>query len=156
MFVLTGTAGHIPWLQLTVFVVLRWLDSPSGIMALQGFLWMPAEQHSYRALTTAAYNHVMCLSYDFHSNKQTGDVWSSIVQGRAVNWFIETILFQVFPMMADLVFAFAYFFIVFGTYMALIVGSVTVVYLYVTFKLSAMKNATRREMNHVSHDPLRL
>lgn len=149
---LTGTAGRIPWVQLTFYVALRWLDSASGVEALQNFLWMPIEQYSYRSLTGAAYNHVMSLSYDFHSNKQTGDVWSSIAQGRAVNGFVETILFQVFPMLADLLVAFAYFFIVFGTYMALIVGSVMVVYLYATFKLSIARNSTRRELNNVSHD----
>jgi ABC-type transport system involved in Fe-S cluster assembly fused permease/ATPase subunit len=111
---------------------------------------MPLDQYSHRTLTTAAYNHVMSLSYDFHSNKKTGEIWSSITQGRAVNGFIETILFQVIPMLVDLCVAFAYFFILFDAYMALIVAVVSVVYLWVTAKLSAMRNDIRRDLNLVS------
>jgi len=92
----------------------------------------------------------MSLSYDFHSNKKTGEIWSSITQGRAVNGFIETILFQVIPMLVDLCVAFAYFFILFDAYMALIVAVVSVVYLWVTAKLSAMRNDIRRDLNLVS------
>ena len=111
---------------------------------------MPIDQYSYRSLGGAAYDHVMNLSYDFHSSKRTGEVWSAIVQGRSVNGFIESILFQVLPMIADLFVGFAYFFIVFDVYMALIVGAISVTYLWATFKLSAMRSESRRELNLVS------
>lgn len=139
--------GEFPWIQLVLYVLYRWLDSGSGVQALQQYLWMPVDQFSYRALTTAAYNHVMSLSYDFHSNKKTGEVWHSISQGRSVNGFIESMLFQVLPMLVDLCVAFGYFFIFFDIYMALIVAVVSVVYLWVTTKLSAMKSYTRRDLN---------
>jgi ABC-type transport system involved in Fe-S cluster assembly fused permease/ATPase subunit len=151
--VLTG-AGRVPWSPLTLFVLFRWLDSGSGVQALQQYLWMPIDQYTHRSLTVAAYNHLMSLSYDFHSNKKTGEVWSSIAQGRSVNGFIESILFQVGPMLVDLCIAFAYFFWAFDAYMALIVAAVSVVYLWATFKLSAMRTDLRRELNTVGiHHP---
>ena len=144
---LTKGEDRLPWIELVLYVTYRWLDSGSGVQALQQYLWMPVDQYSYRTLTTAAYNHVMALSYDFHSNKKTGEVWHSISQGRSVNGFIESMLFQVLPMLVDLCVAFAYFFIVFDVYMALIVAVVSVVYLWTTTKLSAMKSNTRRDLN---------
>jgi ABC-type transport system involved in Fe-S cluster assembly fused permease/ATPase subunit len=122
--------------------------SRAGVSAIQSYLWMPIDQYTHRSLTTAAYNHVMSLSYDFHTSRNTGEIWSSINQGRSVSGFIDTFLFQVGPMVIDLCVAFAYFYILFDMYMALIVAVVSVSFLYVTAKLSARKNALRRELNH--------
>ncbi|KAF8541043.1 hypothetical protein BDD12DRAFT_876263 [Trichophaea hybrida] len=114
-------------------------------LGFPGYLWMPLDQYTHRSLTTAAYNHVMSLSYDFHMGKKTGEIWSSIAQGRSVNGFIETVFFQIVPMLVDLCVAFAYFFHSFDAYMALIVAVVSVVYLWVTAKLSAIRNDMRRD-----------
>lgn len=141
--------GSVPWVQVSLYVIYRWLDSGSGISALQRYLWMPIDQYSYRSITTAAYNHVMSLSHDFHTNKKTGELYTSVNQGRSVNGFIESILFAVLPMLADLCVAFAYFFWVFNSYMALIVAVVSVVYLWVTTKLGTMRNQMRRDFNAV-------
>ena len=114
----------------------RWLDSGAGVPTVQRYLWMPVEQYSYRSITVAAYNHMMNMSLDYHSNKDTGEVYTAITQGRSVNGFIEMVLFSVFPMMADLVVAFAYLYLVFGIYMAAIVSLVSGMYMYVTSVLS--------------------
>ncbi|KAA8914322.1 hypothetical protein FN846DRAFT_771298, partial [Sphaerosporella brunnea] len=151
-----GNTGRIPWSQLTFFIVFRWLDSTAGVAALQSYLWIPIDQFSHRSLTVASYNHVMSLSYDYHTGKKTGDVWSSITQGRSVNGFIESILFQVVPMLVDLVIAFGYFFWAFGTYMALIVAVVSISYLWITFKLSAMRNDLRRNLNMTSRNEINI
>lgn len=141
--------GSIPWVQVSLYVMYRWLDSGSGISALQRYLWMPIDQYAYRSITTAAYNHVMSLSHDFHTNKKTGDLYSSVNQGRSVNGFIESVLFSVLPMLADLCVAFVYFYIAFNSYMALIVAVVSMVYLWVTARLGARKNQMRRDFNAV-------
>ncbi|KAI5838618.1 hypothetical protein DFP73DRAFT_616350 [Morchella snyderi] len=142
--------GSIPWVQVSLYVMYRWLDSGSGISALQRYLWMPIDQYAYRSITTAAYNHVMSLSHDFHTNKKTGDLYSSVNQGRSVNGFIESVLFSVLPMLADLCVAFVYFYIAFNSYMALIVAVVSMVYLWVTARLGARKNQMRRDFNAAS------
>lgn len=141
--------GTIPWFQVSFYVLYRWLDSGSGISALQRYLWIPIDQYAYRSITTAAYNHVMSLSHDFHSNKKTAELYTSVNQGRSVNGFVESVLFAVLPMLVDLCVAFAYFFIVFNAYMALIVAVVSIVYLWVTAKLGSMRNQIRRDFNSV-------
>lgn len=142
--------GSIPWVQVSLYVMYRWLDSGSGISALQRYLWMPIDQYAYRSITTAAYNHVMSLSHDFHTNKKTGDLYSSVNQGRSVNGFIESVLFSVLPMLADLCVAFVYFYVAFNSYMALIVAVVSMVYLWVTARLGSRKNQMRRDFNAAS------
>ncbi|KAG0636143.1 hypothetical protein HOY80DRAFT_1055299 [Tuber brumale] len=139
--------GAIPWLQVSIYVVFRWLDSGSGIPALHRYLWIPVDQYASRSITTAAYNHVMSLSHDFHTNKKSVEIYSSVRQGRSVNGFIESVLFAVLPMLADLCIAFAYFYYMFNAYMALIVAVVSIVYLYATAKLGATKNQIRRDYN---------
>ncbi|PWW73909.1 hypothetical protein C7212DRAFT_283744 [Tuber magnatum] len=143
----TGNGISIPWLQVSIYVVFRWLDSGSGIPALHRYLWIPVDQYASRSITTAAYNHVMSLSHDFHTNKKSVEIYSSVRQGRSVNGFIESVLFAVLPMLSDLCIAFAYFYYMFNAYMALIVAVVSIVYLYATAKLGATKNQIRRDYN---------
>ncbi|CUS14767.1 unnamed protein product [Tuber aestivum] len=142
-----GNGISIPWLQVSIYVVFRWLDSGSGIPALHRYLWIPVDQYASRSITTAAYNHVMSLSHDFHTNKKSVEIYSSVRQGRSVNGFIESVLFAVLPMLSDLCIAFAYFYYMFNAYMALIVAVVSIVYLYATAKLGATKNQIRRDYN---------
>ncbi|KAL7267837.1 hypothetical protein RUND412_009559 [Rhizina undulata] len=144
---LTAGNGAVPWFQVLLFVLFRWLDSGSGVSALQTYLWIPVDQYSYRSISTAAYNHVMSLSHDFHSNKKTADLYTSVTTGRSINGFIESVCFAVLPMLADLCVAFAYFYFKFDAYMALIVAVVSIVYLWVTAKLGSMRNQMRRDFN---------
>ncbi|KAH0542717.1 hypothetical protein FGG08_002952 [Glutinoglossum americanum] len=121
------------------------LGPNAGIGALRSYLWIPIDQYSYRAISTAAYNHIMNLSSDFHSNKKSGELYASIDQGRSINGFIDDVCFTVLPMLVDLIVAFGYFYYLFDAYMALIVGVVTVVYLWATTKLGAHQDQIRRD-----------
>lgn len=57
--------------------------------------------------------------------------------------FIDMILFSVFPMVADLIVAFAYFYVTFGIYMALIVTLVSCAYVWVTSRLNQKRSEMR-------------
>ncbi|KAI5805492.1 hypothetical protein DFH27DRAFT_644061 [Peziza echinospora] len=142
--------SHLPWKEVSIFIMFRWLDSGAGIPAVQRYLWVPVDQYAYRSITTAAYNHVMNLSSDFHTAKNTGELYSSVNQGRSVNGFVEMILFSIIPMLADLAVAFGYFYFVFGSYMALVVGIVSVLYVWVTAVLSRMRAQMRRNYNQTA------
>ncbi|KAI9786630.1 MAG: hypothetical protein M1839_006181 [Geoglossum umbratile] len=156
----TGRGG-VPWVQVSLYVFYRWLSSSAGIGALRSYLWIPIEQYSYRAISTAAYNHIMNLSSDFHSDKKSGELYASITQGRSINGFIDDVCFDVLPMLIDLIVAFGYFYYLFDAYMALIVGVVTVVYLWTTTKLGAQQDQIRRDYrtntrneSHVLHESM--
>ncbi|KAI9675807.1 MAG: hypothetical protein M1829_003232 [Trizodia sp. TS-e1964] len=137
------SVSQLPWLEVGLYAFYRWLVSGSGVEALKSYLWNPIEQNSYRAISTAAYSHIMNLSSSFHNSKESGRVYQAIDRGRSVKNLLETILFQIIPMLVDLVVAFAYFYFLFDAYMALIVGIVTVVFLWATTKLNSREIKTR-------------
>jgi len=125
---LSGEYGTIvmPWGHIVLYIVLRLLQGGNGLLgAMRGVLWLPISQYSYRELSVAAFEHVHSLSLDFHLGKKTGEVLSAMGKGSAVNTFLESLTFQVVPMMFDLCVAIAYFLVVFDAYYALVVSLVT-------------------------------
>jgi len=60
------------------------------------------------SLKTASYNQIMSLSRDFHTEKQSGELFKSIDQGRSITSLLDTLLFRTGPMLIDIVVAFSY------------------------------------------------
>ena len=144
MQALSLSLGNVPWLELSLYILYSWLNSGAGIFALKNYFWLPLEQYAYKAISTASYNHVMNLSSEFHDSKRSGELYQTINLGHSVNNLLETILFQILPMLVDLAVAFAYLYYLFGVYMALIVGAVVVAYLWASTYFNAWQITTRR------------
>ncbi|KAI9672327.1 MAG: hypothetical protein M1817_003349 [Caeruleum heppii] len=142
-----GEAPRLPWGDICLYIVYRFLQGGSGILgAMRSTLWIPIGQYSYQALSTSAFEHVHSLSLDFHLGKKTGEVLSALSKGNAINTFLEQVTFQVVPMLVDLCVAFAYFLIAFDAYYALVVAVVTFCYLYLTVRLAQWRSEIRRQM----------
>ena len=123
-----GTSrAHMPILEVLLWIVYRWLDS-SFVSQIKYLLWLPIEQYADGSLQKAAYNQVMSLSRDFHTEKRSGELYTSIGQGQSLRSMVEIILFKVVPMLVDLGVAFVYLCWVFGPYMALIVAATTMIF----------------------------
>ncbi|KAK3377671.1 hypothetical protein B0H63DRAFT_547232 [Podospora didyma] len=133
--------------QLGLLIFYEFLQGPSGLLgSLQAILWIPVSQHTYQALTTAAFEHVHSLSLDFHLGKRTGEVLSALNKGASINQFLEQVTFQVVPMLVDLAVAIVYFYIQFGAMYALFVSVITFYYLYLTIRMAATAADQRRDM----------
>ncbi|KAK2757039.1 hypothetical protein FQN54_005008 [Arachnomyces sp. PD_36] len=142
-----GERFRIPWLQICLYILYRWLQGTQGLVgSLRSYLWIPVGQYSYMELSTAAFEHVHGLSLDFHLGKKTGEVLSALSKGNSINTFLEQITFQVLPMLVDLGVAIGYFMIKFDTYYALVVAVVTFMYLYVTVRMAQWRAEMRRDM----------
>lgn len=129
------------------------LQGTSGLLgSMRSLLWIPVSQYSYRGLTTAAFNHVHCLSLDFHLSKRTGEVLSALNKGSAINQFLEQVTFQVIPMLFDLVLAISVFYFKFGPLYAEINLVDTCWYLYMTIKMAATRADHRREMTNADRE----
>ncbi|CAH0043305.1 unnamed protein product [Clonostachys solani] len=129
------------------------LQGQSGLLgSLRSMMWIPVSQHSYRGLTTAAFNHVHSLSLDFHLSKRTGEVLSALNKGSAINQFLEQVTFQVFPMMMDLFIAISVFYYKFGPLYAEINMVITCWYLYMTIKMASTRAEQRREMTNADRE----
>lgn len=71
---------------------------------------------------------------------------SALSKGGALNTFLDGLVFQLFPMVADLWIAAAYFFIMFDAFYSLMVISVTYFYIYITIYMAKYRGRARREM----------
>ncbi|KUJ08051.1 uncharacterized protein LY89DRAFT_765501 [Mollisia scopiformis] len=133
------------WIPVAVYALLRFVSGGAGIGWLKKWLWLPVEQYSYDALSTASHAHLMSLSSDFHDNKTSSDLTQAVHGGRSVTDLLETVCFQVLPMFIDLAVAFAFLWTLYGPYMGLLMASTAVTYLYVTTKLYSRRAAKRRD-----------
>ncbi|OTA92432.1 hypothetical protein M434DRAFT_21883 [Hypoxylon sp. CO27-5] len=141
--------GKLPHAQLLTYVLLRGLQGQQGVIgSIRALLWIPISQSTYRRLTSATFEHVLMLSLDFHLNKHIGEVMSALSKGSALNTFLDGFAFQLFPMVADLWIAAAYFMIEFDFLYALVVICVTWTYLYVTIYMAKYRGRARREMTN--------
>lgn len=127
-----------------MYVFYRWLQGNLG--SLRSGLWIPISQYSYLGLSTAGFEHVHSLSLDFHLEKQTGELLSALNKGKSINSFLEQIIFQFLPTLADLVIAIGYFLVAFDVYYALVVGISALVYVYITIRIAQRNAKTRRKM----------
>ncbi|KAF2967513.1 hypothetical protein GQX73_g6044 [Xylaria multiplex] len=113
---LGGASIQSPWVQVTIFAVLRVLSSEAGLPLIRHLLWMPVEYYSQEALSVAAYSHVMNLSSEFHDSQSSSDIQVAISNGYHITNLLESICFQAIPMVIDLLVAFTYLSVKFGPY----------------------------------------
>lgn len=143
---------HI-WGMVLLYVLYRFLQGNMGVIgALRSWLWIPVGQFTYRSLAVSSFEHVHGLSLDFHIGKKTGEVLSALDKGSAINSFLEQLVFNVLPVIVDLFVAIVYFFVEFDAYFALIVGIMTVTYLYATVKITEWRTGIRRDMVNKSRE----
>lgn len=107
-----------------------WADSTGIVDLVKSYLWLPIEQYAYKSITIAAYNRIMTLSSDFHDEKKSGELFKAVEQGKSIYSLLNTSLFEVLPMILDLLVACVYLSFLFGWYMAIIVCSATLVYIW--------------------------
>lgn len=143
----------MPYLQISLFIVFKLLQGPSGILgAIRSALWIPVAQYSYKALSTASFEHVHGLSLDFHLAKRTGEVISALSKGGAINTFLEQVTFQVLPMLFDVITAIIYLQAAFDAYYTLTLTIVTCLYLYLTVRLAQWRAEQRRTMINLDRE----
>ena len=136
--------GAMPYKEVAIYIVLAWALS-SGVESVREFLWIPVDQHTHKALITAAYNHIMNLSCDFHDNKQSGELYATISQGSSILELLELFLFKLAPILMDLIVAYWYLHYLFGPYMTLLGAATTIVFLWVTLFLNNKQRRLRRK-----------
>ncbi|KEQ69959.1 hypothetical protein M436DRAFT_75713 [Aureobasidium namibiae CBS 147.97] len=137
----------MPWTSICLYIFYRLLQGNNGLLgATRSIIWLPVSQYSFRELSIASFEHVHSLSLDFHLGKKTGEVLSALGKGNAINNFLESVTFQVIPMLVDLFIAIGYFLVAFDVYYALIVAVVTFWYIYLTIRMAQWRADIRRQM----------
>lgn len=139
--------GTIPLKAIAIYVLCRGLQGQQGILgSFRAILWIPVGQGLFRRLTCAAFEHIMSLSLDFHLSKRIGEVMSALNKGSALNTFLDSFAFQLFPMVLDLGVAAVYFFLRYDAFYSLILIGVMWSYIYMTIYMAHWRAKARREM----------
>lgn len=139
--------GQIPYKEILLFVAYRYLQGNQGaIGALRSVLWLPVSQSLFRRLSSAAFEHVLGLSLEFHLNKKIGEVTTALSRGAATNTFLELFCFQVFPMVFDIFLAGVIFFVKFDAFYTVIVFFIMWSYIFLTIYLVKYRGRQRRDM----------
>jgi ABC-type transport system involved in Fe-S cluster assembly fused permease/ATPase subunit len=127
--------GVMPWKEIILWTGFSWLNSFGGFGILDNLANAFISNYSYKRICDLAFSHVMNLSMDFHSNKDSGEVLKSVDQAQSLNTLIETVLFDICPVLLDLVVAMWYVTHLFDIYMSFIILAMGMTYIWlgVTF-----------------------
>lgn len=108
-----------PYGALFVWLLLVLLADDSGLGLVESVAKIPIKQFSYRQLTNAAFNHVMSLSMEFHSERDSAEVMKAIEQGESLADLLETAVIDILPTALDLFLAVWMLYTKFNAYVAL-------------------------------------
>ncbi|KAJ7209547.1 mitochondrial half-size ABC transporter [Mycena pura] len=139
-----GGSSRSIWPVLLFYVLLRFLQGGGGLAALRDV--------SYKAvlrfeMSQLAFDHLLQLSFNFHTHRNTGQLLRVLDRGAAINRTLEHILFTVVPTFIDVVVALVVFCYQFGWTLALVVFLVVFAYVAASVVITRWRTKIRRQMN---------
>jgi ABC-type transport system involved in Fe-S cluster assembly fused permease/ATPase subunit len=141
---LQGNSRVMPWREISLWIFYRWVGSWAGFQTIAELAKRQTQEFARKHIHDLAFTHIMSLSMDFHTNKGTGDVISSIEQAGSINGLLEFILEHIFPVFLDLGVSMCYVQQTFGIYMALIIFPLGALHAWSGLTLNARTEAKRR------------
>jgi len=147
VFVLEEGVSSPPWLYLSGYVGLRFLQSSGGLPALLDFLWTPVMQYSDCEMSLLSFNHLLHLSFAWHTHRKTGEVLRILDRGAAINNALQLVLFDIIPTFVDIVVALVVFAIKLDWMLTVVTFIVLSAYVVASVLLTRWRTRLRRAMN---------
>jgi ABC-type transport system involved in Fe-S cluster assembly fused permease/ATPase subunit len=138
------TEGKAPYKEVLIWAGLDWVRGYAGFGMLKSIASTYITNYSTKKISDLAFGHVMDLSMDFHSNKDSGEVLRAVEQAYALNELVEMVLFEIGPVLLDLCIAMFYVTHLFDIYLAFIVLSIGVIYVWLGITLTTWSQPARR------------
>ncbi|KAH4922016.1 hypothetical protein HBI79_182580 [Parastagonospora nodorum] len=135
----------MPWKDIGLWVLYSYINSYAGLGIFDGIASMVITNSAYRRITLLAYEHVLGLSMDFHTSKDSGEVLKAVEQASSLNSLIEMVLFDVGPIFLDLVVAMYYVTSLFDAYMAFIILFMGAAYIAIGWYFTGLSQPKRRD-----------
>ncbi|KAF9871011.1 ABC transporter [Colletotrichum karsti] len=133
-----------PYGTLAVWLVLSLIDDDAGLGLILSLAKIPIKQFSYRQVTNAAFGHVMGLSMEFHSERDSAEVMKAIEQGESLTNLLETAVIEILPTVVDLFIAFWLLYWKFNVCVALVMAVASVAFMSLEVYTSNMNIGNRR------------
>jgi ABC-type transport system involved in Fe-S cluster assembly fused permease/ATPase subunit len=134
----------MPWNDIGLWALYSYIDSYAGFGILDNIANLVITNSAHRRITLLAYEHVLELSMDFHTTKDSGEVLKAVEQASSLNSLIEKVLFDVCPILLDLVVAMYYVTSLFDAYMAFIILFMGAAYFGVGWYFTGLSQPKRR------------
>jgi ABC-type transport system involved in Fe-S cluster assembly fused permease/ATPase subunit len=144
------SGGEPPYRDLAIWLLLSLAAHQPGLQLLETLVKIPIENYSYRGLTNAAFGHVMDLSMDFHSERDSAEVIRAIEQGHAITSLLSTLVLDIVPTSMDLVIALVYFSRKFNQFVAIALLAATIVFTLAETLATSWNLNNRRSMARAS------
>jgi len=135
----------MPWKDIGLWVLYSYINSYAGLGIIDGLANLVITNSAYRRITLLAYEHVLGLSMDFHTSKDSGEVLKAVEQASSLNSLIEMVLFDIAPILLDLVVAMYYVTTLFDAYMAFIILFMGATYISVGWYFTSLSQPKRRD-----------
>ncbi|KAJ4407948.1 hypothetical protein N0V91_003614 [Didymella pomorum] len=142
---LSKNTGMMPWKDVGLWVLFQWIGSYAGLGFIDGIASMVISNSAYRRITLLAYEHVLSLSMDFHTSKDSGEVLKAVEQASSLNSLVEMVLFDISPILLDLVVAMWYVTHLFDAYMAFIILFMGFAYTCIGWYFTTLSQPKRRD-----------
>lgn len=137
--------GIMPWKDILLWVLFTYINSYAGLGIIDGLANLVISNSAYRRITLLAYKHVLGLSMDFHTSKDSGEVLKAVEQASSLNSLIEMVLFDICPILLDLVVAMYYVTHLFDAYMAFIILFMGAAYICIGWYFTTLSQPKRRD-----------
>jgi ABC-type transport system involved in Fe-S cluster assembly fused permease/ATPase subunit len=138
-------SGVMPWKDIGLWVLFSYINSYAGLGIIDGLANLVISNSAYKRITLLAYKHVLGLSMDFHTSKDSGEVLKAVEQASSLNSLIEIVLFDVAPIFLDLVVAMYYVTHLFDAYMAFIILFMSAAYITIGWYFTTLSQPKRRD-----------
>ncbi|KAH9876648.1 hypothetical protein J1614_003780 [Plenodomus biglobosus] len=137
--------GVMPWKDIGLWVLFSYINSYAGLGIIDGIANMVIHNSAYRRITLLAYKHVLGLSMDFHTLKDSGEVLKAVEQAASLNTLIEMVLFDVCPIFLDVGVSMYYVTHLFDAYMAFIILFMGAAYIALGWYFTGLSQPKRRD-----------
>ncbi|KAF9451287.1 hypothetical protein P691DRAFT_787477 [Macrolepiota fuliginosa MF-IS2] len=142
-----GRSTYSPWLCLLGYVGLRCLQGSGGLAAVRDSLWASVMQYSDREMSQLSFDHILNLSFSWHTRRKTGEILRVLDRGAAINHTLELILFNIIPTFIDIAIALVVFCVLFDWQLAAVIFFVMASYVAASVILTRYRTRVRRQMN---------
>ncbi|KAF2271559.1 ATP-binding cassette-type vacuolar membrane transporter-like protein Hmt1 [Westerdykella ornata] len=123
----------MPWLDIALWLLYSFLPTYAGFGALGALASIKVRTRTSSRIQLLAFAHVMDLSMDFHANKATGEVIKAVEQATSLNRLVETVLFEILPMIINICISVWYVTHLFDLYFAYIIICMSALYVTIEF-----------------------